>query len=87
MTVRLKRSLFFTGSIVLALALLGCGGGGKYGDLKKAMNEMIDAMKGFVDSVEKASDGKGTGKALQRYVEAMEKLQPRWRSSRRNIPS
>ena len=87
MTVRLKRSLFFAGSIVLVLLFLGCGGGGgKYGDLKKAMRDMTDATRSFADNVEKASDGKGVAEALQKYVKAMEGLQPRMDELEKKYP-
>ena len=88
MTIRFKRSLFLVGSIVLMIALLGCGGGGggKYGDIKKAMREVIGATKSFAENVEKASDGKGVAKALQEYVKEMEKLQPKMEELEKKYP-
>ena len=88
MTVRFKRSLLFVGSIVLVIALLGCGGGGggKYADLKKAMRGVTGATKSFAEDVEKASDGKGIAEALQKYVKEMEKLQPQMEQLEKKYP-
>jgi hypothetical protein len=40
MTIRLKKCLSISDTFILAIVLPGCGGGGgKYGDLKEAMND------------------------------------------------
>ena len=59
---------------------------GKYADLKKAMTDMVDATGGFADDVDKAEDGEGVAKAIQRYVVAMEGLEPRMQELQEKYP-
>ncbi len=45
--------------LAVLLLLSACGGGGKYGEVKKALNEQIDVMESFVAEVNKIDNAQG----------------------------
>ena len=54
--------------LVVALGLASCSGG-KYADVKAAMNEQVSAMDDFVAKIDKAAGGKEIATAVSRYSE------------------
>jgi hypothetical protein len=53
---------------VLALSIFaGCGSGGKYGDLRKAMNDTIEAQESFAAAIEKAKSGQEVASAIDKF--------------------
>jgi hypothetical protein len=64
------------GLSVAVLCLLSCSGG-KYGEVKSAMNDQSSAMEDFVARVDKAGSGKEVAAALDRYADQMARMMER----------
>ncbi|MFC2169829.1 hypothetical protein ACFLRM_04610 [Acidobacteriota bacterium] len=66
-------------SIILFFGFIACGGGGgKYSDAKKLIQESSDVMGKFIDNMEKAEDGKAVAAAMTTFSNAMSELQPKF---------
>lgn len=49
--------------------LVGCGSGGKYGEVRDTTEDMIDAMTSFGEEMEKAEDGEEVADAVSDFVD------------------
>jgi DNA polymerase II large subunit len=54
---------------VLVVSLVACGSGGKYGDVKDFIKEMIAAQDSYISSVEKAKSPDDIVKAIENFGE------------------
>ncbi len=54
---------------VLVASLVACGSGGKYGDVKDFIKEMIAAQDSYISSVEKAKNPDDIVKAIENFGE------------------
>ncbi len=70
----MKKSLAI-GITLLAVLAFSCGGG-KYGDVKKLMNEMIGVMDSYSTSIAAAQNADDVVKAMEAFGGAMIKMQP-----------
>lgn len=72
-----QRGIALFTAFIFVVGFIACGGGGgKYGDAKKAMGEMMENMNNLASSLDKADDAKGVAAALNKFCDAMEKLKP-----------
>lgn len=57
---------------VLLVSLVACGGsGGKYGDVKDFINEMVDAQDAYISSVEKAGSPDDVVDAIEKFGDSI----------------
>lgn len=70
--MKIQKYLNILTAVLLVVGLVACGGGGKYADAKKALQENNTAMEKFVDDVEKAEDGTQVAAALTTFTLAMQ---------------
>ncbi|MBN1699933.1 MAG: hypothetical protein JW881_20660 [Spirochaetales bacterium] len=63
--------------VVVCILLAGCAGdSGKYGDVKKIINDYIGAHNKFATDIEKANDAKAVAAALKTYTKEMKRISP-----------
>lgn len=67
----MKKFVSLSTIAVFVIVLFACGGGGKYGDAKKAMENFISATEDFVAALENADDGKTVAAAINSYADVM----------------
>lgn len=71
------KKLFSVLVVGLLLIAFACGGGGKYADVKKVMQDNIDATEKFANSLEKADSADDVAAAINDYSDSMEKFIPK----------
>lgn len=54
---------------VLLVSLAACGSGGKYGEVRDTMVDMMDVMNSFGDAVASAKDGEDVADAVSDFVD------------------
>jgi len=79
MTARLALVL----GIVVAVA---CGGGGKYAQAKKLINQQIDIMTDYADAMEKADNAQKAAAAINDYAAATAALAPEMKKFQEQYP-
>lgn len=67
----MKKLFLFSTLAIFVFMLFACGGGGKYADAKKLMENFISATEDLVADLEKADDGKSVAAALTSYADIM----------------
>jgi len=72
--------------LACAVLLSGCGGGGKYDDVKKVNEEFATGVESFVADIEKASSGKEAAKAIDGFTDVMERLAPKMKKLEEKYP-
>ena len=63
-----------------------CGGGGKYADAKKVVEEMITVTNDFFNAVEAAEDAQAVAAAIDGYAESMKALAPKMKEMQEKYP-
>jgi hypothetical protein len=63
--------------MIACMFIAGCGSGGKYGDVKKILNDYISASKKFETDIEKANDARAVAAAIRAYASAMKRISPK----------
>lgn len=71
------KKLFSVLVVGLLLIAFGCGGGGKYADAKKVMQDSIDTMETFANALEKADSADAVAAAMNDFSDGMEKIIPK----------
>lgn len=67
-------------------ATVACGGGGKYGQAKKLINQQIDIMNDYADAMEKAENAQDAAAALNAYAAATADLAPEMKKFQEQFP-
>ena len=79
-------------SLVLVLGLsmafmAACGGGGgKYGDVKKALEAYAANMDSFISAMNSAEDAGAAAKAMNEFADKMEALKPKMEALEKEFP-
>ena len=66
--------------------LTACGGGGKYADAKKVVEEMITVSNSFFADIEAAEDAQAVANAIDAYAEGMKKMAPKMKEMQEKYP-
>ena len=72
--------------LVLAVALLISGCGGKYADAKKVNKEYMEVVQRYIDDLGKAEEAKDAAKAINRFADGMEELWPKMKALSEKYP-
>ncbi len=85
---RLKRrgwiALTFLGFFVVAI--LACGGGGQYGEVKKTMEKAAKVLETLAKEMDQAEDEKAVASALNKFADELVALQPKMDEFSRKYP-
>jgi aspartokinase len=80
-----KRILWGTVLLVIAVALLACGGG-KYSDVIEVSNQFADVTEKYINAIEKAENSSAAADATNTYAGKIEKIAPRMREMADKYP-
>ncbi len=81
------KKLFSVLAVGLLLFAFACGGGGgKYAEAKKIMEETADTMEEFMNSVEKAGSADDVVAAINKFSDSMKKLKPKVEELQKKYP-
>ena len=81
----MKKMMLVLTVVFFLLGLTACGGG-KYGDVKNVMNEMIDAQEKFAASCENISSADDAVAALNDFTTAIEAIAPKMKEMPEKYP-
>jgi hypothetical protein len=82
-----KRGIALLTALTFVIGFVACGGGGgKYGDAKQAMGDMLNSMEKLAADLDKAEDAKAVASALNTFTGAMEKLKPKIQELEKKYP-
>lgn len=82
----MKKFAFSVVAFIFILALISCGGGGKYSDAKAVMNDYCDSMSNFADELNKAGNAVDVAKAINNFSDEMEKYIPKLKELDKKYP-
>jgi hypothetical protein len=74
----MKKFAILVVTLFSIFAIVSCsGGGGKYGDAIKVMENYVDLFDGFIGNLENANNGPDVAKALDTFSAGMKDLVPK----------
>lgn len=80
----MKKNLVLFLSVVLLFGF-ACSGG-KYGDIKDALNDLIDMQEEYIKTIEKAQGASDVASAINRYADRFVQIKPRLQSFEQKYP-
>lgn len=81
----MKKNIVIIGILMMSLTV-ACKGGGKYTEIKSAMNDMIDILESYTKDMEGAQSADDVVKAIENATTKMEKLKPRLEELEKKYP-
>jgi len=63
-------------TIAYFIVILSCSPGGKYGDVKEVMNEMIKIQEVYTSGLENAQNAQDVAIAINKYIDSMKTVLP-----------
>jgi hypothetical protein len=80
----MKKNLVMLLSLVLLFGV-ACSGG-KYGDIKDALNDLIDMQEEYINTIQKAQAASDVASAINRYADRFIQIKPRLESFEQKYP-
>lgn len=82
----MKKFAFSVVAFIFILALISCGGGGKYAEATKLMEKQSDLMSSFAEDMNSAANAADAAKAIDNFREGMEKIMPEYKNLEDKYP-
>lgn len=84
--MKTKKWLIFVCAAAFIAGSLSCGGGGKYGDVKKMLTNSNKVLEAFIEDMGKADSAEQVANILTDFNKAMGKLMPEMRLLEEKYP-